>query len=152
MKKYQATLYVLIALIGVLTGIYISRQESLEKVFYKVNINKVDELMSLVHEKYVDSLSMEEIIEQTMPKILTELDPHSSYIPAKDLEATNADLKSSFSGIGIRFVIQDDTIHINEVIRKGPSEKVGLMPGDRIVMINDTLFVGKVCTDRKSVV
>lgn len=147
MKKYQATLYVLIALIGVLTGIYISRQESLEKVFYKVNINKVDELMSLVHEKYVDSLSMEEIIEQTMPKILTELDPHSSYIPAKDLEATNADLKSSFSGIGIRFVIQDDTIHINEVIRKGPSEKVGLMPGDRIVMINDTLFVGKVCTN-----
>ena len=139
MKKYQPTLYILIALVGVLTGVYISRQESLEKVLYSINLNKVDELMGLVHDKYVDSLSMEQIIEQTMPKILTELDPHSSYIPAKDLEATNADLKSSFSGIGIRFVIQDDTIHINEVIRKGPSEKVGLLPGDRIVMINDTL-------------
>ena len=145
MKKYQATLYILIALIGVLTGIYISKQESIERIFY--SFNKVDELMSLVHNNYVDSLSMEEIIEQTMPKILTELDPHSTYIPAKDLEATNADLKSSFSGIGIRFIIQDDTIHINEVIRKGPSEKVGLMPGDRIVTINDTLFVGKICTN-----
>ena len=147
MKKYQPTLYVLIALVGVLTGIYISKQESIEKVF---NFNKVDELMNLVHSNYVDSLSMEDIIEQTMPKILTELDPHSTYIPAKDLEATNADLKSSFSGIGIRFIIQDDTIHVNEVIRKGPSEKVGLMPGDRIVMINDTLFVGKICTNNEA--
>ena len=145
MKKFQPTIYVLIALLGVLTGIYISKKESIEKVFY--SFNKVDELMGLVHSNYVDSLSMEDIIEQTMPKILTELDPHSTYIPAKDLEATNADLKSSFSGIGIRFIIQDDTIHVNEVIRKGPSEKVGLMPGDRIVTINDTLFVGKVCTN-----
>ena len=148
MKKYQPTLYILIALVGVLTGVYISRQESLEKVLYSINLNKVDELMGLVHDKYVDSLSMEQIIEQTMPKILTELDPHSSYIPAKDLEATNADLKSSFSGIGIRFVIQDDTIHINEVIRKGPSEKVGLLPGDRIVTVNDTAIAGVKMTER----
>ena len=145
MKKYQPTLYVLFALIGVLIGIYISRKESLEKVFYSVN--KVDELMHLVHSNYVDSISMEDIIEKTMPKILTELDPHSTYIPAKDLEATNADLKSSFSGIGIRFIIQEDTVHINEVIRKGPSAKVGLMAGDRIVTVNDTLFVGKECTN-----
>ena len=145
MKKYQPTLYVLFALIGVLIGIYISRKESLEKVFY--SLNKVDELMHLVHSNYVDSISMEDIIEKTMPKILTELDPHSTYIPAKDLEATNADLKSSFSGIGIRFIIQEDTVHINEVIRKGPSAKVGLMAGDRIVTVNDTLFVGKECTN-----
>lgn len=145
MKKYQVTIYILVALIGVLVGIYISKGEKIERVLY--NTNKVDELMYLVHDNYVDSLSMEDIIEQTMPKILTELDPHSTYIPAKDLKATNADLKSSFSGIGIRFIIQDDTIHVNEVIRKGPSEKVGMMPGDRIVMINDTLFVGKICTN-----
>lgn len=145
MKKYQPTLYLLTALIGVLIGVYISKKESIEKVFY--SYNKVDELMHLVHGNYVDSISMEDIIEKTMPKVLTELDPHSTYIPAKDLEATNADLKSSFSGIGIRFIIQDDTIHINEVIRKGPSEKVGLLPGDRIVTVDDTLFVGKVCTN-----
>ena len=93
MKKFQPTLYVLTALIGALIGIYISKKESIEKVFY--SNNKVDELMNLVHTSYVDSMSMEEIIEQTMPKILTELDPHSTYIPAKDLEATNADLKGS---------------------------------------------------------
>lgn len=145
MRKYQVTLYILAVLLGVLVGVYITKSKNLENAFYSTN--KVDELMNLVHENYVDSLSMEDIIEQTMPKILTELDPHSTYIPAKDVEETTADLKSSFSGIGIRFIIQDDTIHVNEVIRKGPSEKVGLLPGDRIVMINDTLFVGKVCTN-----
>ena len=147
MKKYQPTLYLLTALIGVLIGVYISKKESIEKVFY--SYNKVDELMHLVHGNYVDSISMEDIIEKTMPKVLTELDPHSTYIPAKDLEATNADLKSSFSGIGIRFIIQDDTIHINEVIRKGPSEKVGLLPGDRIVTVDDTLLKVTGCPIRK---
>ena len=145
MRKYQVTLYTLAVLFGVLVGVYITKTRSIENAFY--NTNKVDELMNLVHGNYVDSLSMEEIIEQTMPKILTELDPHSTYIPAKDVEETTADLKSSFSGIGIRFIIQDDTIHVNEVVRKGPSEKVGLLPGDRIVTIDDSLFVGKVCTN-----
>lgn len=148
MKKIQFAIYILFALIGILIGVYITNRHHSQNNFY--GNNKVDELMYLVHNNYVDSLSMEQILEQTMPKILTELDPHSTYIPAKDLEATNADLKSSFSGIGIRFTIQDDTIHINEVIRKGPSEKVGLMPGDRIVMINDTLFVGDICTNEES--
>ena len=101
--------------------------------------------MHLVHSRYVDSVSMDEIIETTMPKILTELDPHSTYIPAKDLEAANSDLKGSFSGIGIKFLIEEDTIHVTDIIRGGPSEEVGLMPGDRIVTINDTLFVGEVC-------
>ncbi|MBR5335860.1 MAG: S41 family peptidase [Bacteroidaceae bacterium] len=145
MRKYQVTLYTLAVLFGVLVGVYITKSRSIENAFYSTN--KVDELMNLVHDNYVDSLSMEDIIEQTMPKILTELDPHSTYIPAKDVEETTADLKSSFSGIGIRFIIQDDTIHINEVVRKGPSEKVGLLPGDRIVTIDDSLFVGKVCTN-----
>ena len=72
MKKYQVTIYILVALIGVLVGIYISKGEKIERVLY--NTNKVDELMYLVHDNYVDSLSMEDIIEQTMPKILTELE------------------------------------------------------------------------------
>ena len=78
-----------------------------------------------------------------MPQILAELDPHSTYIPAQNLEEVNSELEGSFSGIGIQFTIQNDTIHVNAVIQGGPSEKVGLMAGDRIVNVDDSLFVGK---------
>ena len=93
---------------------------------------------------------MNQLVEDAMPQILGELDPHSSYIPAKDLEAVNSDLKGSFSGIGIQFTIQQDTIHISNVIQGGPSEKVGLMAGDRIISVNDTAFVGKIVTNYES--
>ncbi|MBQ8449349.1 MAG: S41 family peptidase [Bacteroidaceae bacterium] len=146
MKKYTPTLLVLSALIGTFIGFYLADIQQ-KTIIIPSGMNKVDELMELVHRCYVDSLEMNEIIEKTMPKILTELDPHSTYIPAKDLEATNADLRSSFSGIGIRFLIEEDTIHISDIIRGGPSEQVGLMPGDRIITINDTLFVGRICTN-----
>ena len=93
---------------------------------------------------------MSELIEDAMPQILGELDPHSSYIPAKDLQAVNDDLRGSFSGIGVQFTIQQDTIHISDVIAGGPSEKVGIMPGDRIVEIDDSAFVGKIVTNNES--
>ena len=144
MRKYTPTLLVLFTLLGIFIGIQISG-DKLQTIIVPQGITKVDELMHLVHSRYVDSVSMDEIIETTMPKILTELDPHSTYIPAKDLEAANSDLKGSFSGIGIKFLIEEDTIHVTDIIRGGPSEEVGLMPGDRIVTINDTLFVGEVC-------
>lgn len=149
MKRYIPTLLILFTLIGVLIGVYISRYNR-HTIIIPTGVTKVDELMELVHSCYVDSTSMEDIIEETMPKILAELDPHSTYIPAKDLEATNADLKSSFSGIGIRFLIEKDTIHVTDIIRGGPSEQVGLMPGDRIVTINDTLFVGEICKNEEA--
>ena len=144
MRKYTPTLLVLFTLLGIFIGIQISG-DKLQTIIVPQGMTKVDELMHLVHSRYVDSVSMDEIIETTMPKILTELDPHSTYIPAKDLEAANSDLKGSFSGIGIKFLIEEDTIHVTDIIRGGPSEEVGLMPGDRIVTINDTLFVGEVC-------
>lgn len=147
MKKFTPTLLVLFTLIGVLAGLYIASNKQQTILITTAGANKVDELMQLVHYNYVDSLSMEEIIEETMPKILNELDPHSTYIPASELEATNADLASSFSGIGIRFTIQEDTINVSDVIRGGPSEEVGLMAGDCIVKVNDTLIVGDICTE-----
>ena len=78
-----------------------------------------------------------------MPQIVGELDPHSAYIPAKDLQAVNEELEGSFSGIGIQFSILNDTIMVVAVVPGGPSEKIGMMPGDRIVEVDDTAFVGK---------
>ena len=110
--------------------------------------NKFNEMLDIIDAYYVDSTDIDSIIEKSLPKVISELDPHSVYIPLKDVEATNSDLQSSFSGIGIRFTIQEDTIHISDVIRGGPSEKAGILAGDRIIKVNDTLFVGKeICTN-----
>ena len=112
--------------------------------------NKLNGLLHIIDNEYVDTVTINELIENAMPQVLGELDPHSSYIPAKDLQAVNDELSASFSGIGIQFTIQQDTIHISDVIAGGPSEKVGLMPGDRIVEIDDSAFVGKIVTNSES--
>ena len=105
--------------------------------------NKIDALLRIIEQKYVDTVDIDQIVEQTLPKVLAELDPHSVYIPAKDVEESNQELKGSFSGIGIQFMIRTDTIYVSNVIPGGPAEKVGLMAGDRIVTIDDSLYVGK---------
>ena len=112
--------------------------------------NKLTGLLRIIDDQYVDTVDMNELIEDAMPQILGELDPHSSYIPAKDLQAVNDDLRGSFSGIGVQFTIQQDTIHISNVIPGGPSEKVGIMAGDRVVEIDDSVFVGKIVTNDES--
>lgn len=138
----------------VLLGFYAGTRNTVAQIEEHIVIksdNKLCEVLSLVNGLYVDDIDMDSLIEKSIPKVLTELDPHSVYIPLEEVEATNSELESSFSGIGIRFTIQEDTINISEVIRNGPSEKAGLLAGDRIIKVNDTLFVGKgVCTNDKA--
>lgn len=146
MKGYTGVI-IAICLLG---GFFIGTQVTGNRNTIIINSvdNKLDEVLGIIETSYVDSTDMDSIIEKSLPKIISELDPHSVYIPVKDVEETNSDLQSSFSGIGIRFTIQEDTIHISDVIRGGPSEKVGILAGDRIIKVNDTLFVGKgVCTN-----
>ncbi len=112
--------------------------------------NKLNALLHIVEDQYVDTVNIGNLVEDAMPQILAELDPHSVYIPAQDVEEVNSELEGSFSGIGIQFVIESDTIHINSVIDGGPSAKVGIMAGDRIVMIDDSLFVGDIVTEQSS--
>lgn len=111
--------------------------------------NKVDELLHLIDIQYVDTVNMEELTEDAMISIMADLDPHSVYIPAKDLEAVNNELEGSFSGIGVQFNIQNDTVMVVSVISGGPSEKVGLLAGDRIVEVDDSIFVGKIINNEK---
>lgn len=133
---------------GILIGTFYTNHFSGNKLgIINTSSNKLNALLRIINDQYVDTVNVSDLVEETMPQILSELDPHSSYIPAKDLEAANSDLKGSFSGIGIQFTIQDDTIHINSVIQGGPSEKVGLLAGDRIVEVDDSAFVGKVVTN-----
>lgn len=136
---------------GILIGTFYTNHFSGNKLgIINTSSNKLNALLHIIDEQYVDTVSMFNLVEEAMPQILAELDPHSSYIPAKDLEVVNSDLKGSFSGIGVQFTIQDDTIHINSVIQGGPSEKVGLLAGDRIVEVDDSSFVGKIVTNSEA--
>ena len=136
---------------GIAIGTFYANHFSGNKLgIINTSSNKLNALLRIIDDQYVDTVNMGELVEEAMPQILSELDPHSSYIPAKDLEAVNSDLKGSFSGIGVQFTIQNDTIHVNSVIQGGPSEKVGLMAGDRIVEVDDSAFVGKIVTNSEA--
>ena len=112
---------------------------------------EIDMLLNFIETVYVDTIDKKKLSEEAIVKILSGLDPHSSYIPADDLQMVNDDLKSSFSGIGVQFNLQNDTIMVVSVISGGPSEKVGVQPGDRIVEVDDSVFVGKGITTEKVV-
>lgn len=104
--------------------------------------NKLTTIFELINHGYVDSVNTDEMIENTIPEILEELDPHSAYIPAKYMQEVQEEMQGNFSGIGVQFSIQEDTVRVIEVISGGPSSKVGILPGDRIVRVNDSLIAG----------
>ena len=107
------------------------------------NSNKLDAILDLIQNAYVDSVSTDTLVEKTIPELLKNLDPHTSYIPAKDLVGVEEEMRGNFGGIGVQFSIQNDTVMVVDVISGGPSSKLGIMQGDRIVTVNDTLLAGK---------
>lgn len=111
--------------------------------------NNLNMLLHVIEQQYVDSVDSKELTDKAMTSILKELDPHSAYIPAEDLESVNEELEGSFSGIGIQFNLLNDTINVVDVISGGPSERNGILPGDRIITVDDSLFAGKTITNEK---
>lgn len=104
--------------------------------------SKLVYLFDLLRDRYVDTLNLKKLVEDAIPTIIEELDPHSVYISEQELGEVNEQLDGSFSGIGVQFNIQNDTVMVIQVIAGGPAEKVGLMAGDRIVEVNDSVFCG----------
>lgn len=113
--------------------------------------SKLNEVLSIIDDAYVDTINKKKLVEDVLPVVLKDLDPHSIYIPKEEVESMNEDLEGSFSGIGVQFNIQNDTVMIVDVIAGGPSERQGLRAGDRIVMVNDSNFTGKGITNNKVV-
>ena len=150
-KKNLAFVFiVLITLIcGILLGNLLSKRANGSGLTGMMNHGKIDELLSIIMTQYVDTVNIKQTTEEVMTDIASKLDPHTVYIPAADLAAVNSELEGSFSGIGVQFNIQNDTVMIVAVISGGPSEKVGLLAGDRIVQVNDTVFVGKKINNEK---
>lgn len=104
--------------------------------------NKLTTIMNLVQHAYVDSVNDSEIIEKTIPEMLKNLDPHSTYIPARNMQEVEEEMQGNFSGIGVQFSIQEDTVVVIDVISGGPSQQLGILAGDRIVMVNDSNIAG----------
>ena len=117
---------------------------SRNSVTYNLNTNgnKIDEAIGFISKYYVDSISNNKLVEDALPALLAKLDPHSMYIPASEFNDVNDPLEGEFEGIGVQFNVQNDTVIVMQVISGGPSEKVNVKAGDRIVKVNDTTIAG----------
>jgi len=127
---------------GMLIGNLLSRISRLDQFQVHPRTNKITGVIDYIAEEYVDSIDKTSLVEHTIPEILKQLDPHSVYIPAEELQQYNEPLEGNFSGIGVQFNMQDDTVVIINTVPNGPSEKVGIIPGDRIVEVDDSLVAG----------
>ncbi len=134
---------------GILIGKYIPGEDVFpNRASIRSGNDKLNIIMNIIESNYVDSVNRNELVETAIPAILKKLDPHSIYIPAKDLARANEPLQGNFEGIGISFTMLTDTILVIGTIPGGPSEKLGLLPGDKIIYVNDSLVAGKNITDQ----
>ena len=141
---YIPFLLALAVVIGILIGNRLNRNSGNSQASFAASgTTKLDAVLELIQSSYVDSISTDTLIEKAIPQILKNLDPHTAYIPSKDLVGVEEEMRGNFGGIGVQFSIQNDTVMVVDVISGGPSSKVGIMPGDRIVTVNDTLLAGK---------
>jgi carboxyl-terminal processing protease len=151
--KRSVFLPVMLALslaIGVFIGKYLpGKEDHPQHSNIRSRNDKLNSILNIIESNYVDSVNRNDLVEAAIPAILKKLDPHSVYIPAKDLARANEPLQGNFEGIGISFNMLTDTILVLSTIPGGPSEKLGLLPGDKIIYVNDSLVAGKHISDEK---
>ncbi len=146
MKKnsiFAPLLMALCVIFGIVIGSFYSNRSSGTRLnIVGSGSNKINYLLQIIDNNYVDTVDMNDLVEDAMPLVLSELDPHSRYISAKDAEEASEDLKGSFSGVGISFSVQNDTATVMSIVKNGPAEKVGLLPGDRIIAADGHSLTG----------
>lgn len=137
--------YPLVISIAIVLGIVIGNYISTKK-FTLDKDRKINAVLNLIQSEYVDSIDVKDLVEQAIPAIIGNLDPHSYYIPASDIRAENEKLDGSMSGIGVSFFMMNDTANVDQVIPNGPAEKVRMLAGDRIISVNGESIVGGTLT------
>lgn len=144
-------LMALCTVVGILIGTFYANHFSGNRLnIINTESNRLNNLLHIIDDQYVDTINVNDLVEKAIPRILAELDPHSTYISAKDVSLMNDELKGSFSGVGIEFTIREDTIHVQNVIADGPAERAGVVAGDKIVAIDGKPFVGKIVTNSEA--
>ncbi len=142
-KMQKATKYLLFSLLSCLSAVSFAQVTLQTEPKRKYDqAEKFTEVLNLVRTYYTDTVNEEKLVEDAIKKTLEDLDPHSSYVAAKDVKRSEEQLVGNFEGVGITFQILKDTIMVLEVIPGGPSEKVGLHAGDKIIKVNDTIVAG----------
>lgn len=147
-NRFTPLLMSLCVVIGIVIGSFYANHFSGNRLNIISNgSNKLSNLLHIIDDQYVDKVDMDSLVEKAIPQILAELDPHSVYISAADVEKATDELKGSFTGVGIEFTIRQDTIHVQNVIKNGPAEKAGIIAGDMIIAVDGKKFVGKIVTE-----
>ena len=155
MKKYIfPTIAVITLVLGFFVGNAVSNRAQAQKMIINngqvfLEPTKLDQLLLLLQKGYVEPIDIDSLTEEVMTDVVQKLDPHSAYIPKEDLEMVNSELAASFSGIGVQFHIENDTVNIVSVVSGGPSEGVGVLAGDKIIEVDDSVFVGKKINNEK---
>ena len=141
----------LCVVVGIMIGTFYANHFSGNRLnIINSGSSRLSNLLHIIDDQYVDSVNIDSLVEKAIPQILAELDPHSVYISAKDVQLATDDLKGSFSGVGIEFIIRDDTIRVQNVIKDGPANRAGLLAAEKIVSINGKPFVGKIVTNEEA--
>ena len=150
-NRYMPLLMALCVVVGILIGNFYANHFSGNRLnIINSGSNRLSNLLHIIDDQYVDKVNIDSLVNNAIPLILAELDPHSVYISAKDAQAANDDLKGSFTGIGVEFTIRQDTIHVQNVISNGPAERVGVLAGDKIISVDGKPFVGKIVTNEEA--
>lgn len=150
-SRFMPLIMAVCVVAGILIGTFYANHFSGNRLsIINSSSNKLNNLLHIIDAQYVDTVDVNGLVEKAMPQILSELDPHSVYIAAKDVQMTNDDLRGSFSGVGIEFTIRQDTLRVQQVIGNGPAERAGVIAGDKIVMVDDKPFTGKTLTNEEA--
>lgn len=150
-NRLMPLLMALCVVIGIVVGTFYANHFSGNRLnIINSGSNRINNLLHIIDDQYVDKVNIDSLVDMAIPQILSDLDPHSVYFSAKEMQQTTDDLKGSFSGVGIEFIIREDTIRIQGVVKNGPADQVGIRAGDKIVSVDSKPFVGKVVTNSEA--
>jgi carboxyl-terminal processing protease len=151
-RRFMPLLMACLLTIGISAGYYLKSKItpviSENQNYHQNQGNKLGSLINYIEKNYVDTINTKELEERAIASLLKNLDPHSDYIPAQDFDLVNEPLEGNFDGIGIEFNIINDTIRVINPIIGGPSEKLGIKAGDKIVKVNNKKMTGKEITSK----
>lgn len=149
--RYTPLFMALSVAIGIIIGTFYANHFSGNRLnIINSGSNRLNNLLHIIDDQYVDQVNIDSLVDKAIPQILADLDPHSVYINAQNVQAANDELKGSFSGVGIEFTIRQDTIRVQNVIKNGPAERAGILAGDKIVRIDGKPFIGKEVTNEEA--
>lgn len=155
-KKHNVFLPIILSLVlvvGISLGYFFSKRINNSSDFiqnHRASSNeKINSLLEYIEYQYVDTINKKELVEKTVTSMLQSLDPHSAYIPASDFESVNEPLEGNFDGIGVEFNIIKDTIRVINPIEGGPSEKIGIKAGDKLIKVEGKNVAGIKITNKE---